>query len=75
MQQARQVANGFQRTVGDLARSPDLTGRPAASVNAAFGQRQLHFQRGQDLADLVVQLASDRPPLFLLRRDEGVDSR
>ena len=69
MQQLRQVAHALQRRLGDRARF--LERRPlAVGIAAAQGHAHLHLDRGQRLADGIVQLAREASPLLFLRVHE-----
>jgi hypothetical protein len=65
----RQFAHHRERPVERFQRRPEQRGarRPLPPTDAL----EIQLGRGQDLSELVVQLARDAPPLLLLRREQS----
>ena len=67
MEEPRQVADGVQRPLGDPARVVQRVDVDARGLHRSLRHREFDFDRRQYLADFVVQLARDAPPLLFLR--------
>ena len=70
VQQPRQIADRVQRAVGDGPRVLQRDDVDAGGFHRALRDGQFDLDRGQDLADFVVQLARDAAALLFLRGQE-----
>ena len=66
MQEPREIADGVERPLGDLARVVQRVAADAGRLDGSLRDGEFHLDRRQHLTDFVVQLARDAAPLFFL---------